>query len=248
MARGGEGEHGHQFPGTRLSLLQDVTSEDDARRRLGWDRLVTAYWRPVYKHLRLRLSKSDEDAQDLTQGFFAAAMERDFFLGFDPDRGRFRTFLRTCVDRFASNQDRGARALRRGGDRLPLPFDFAELEREMRELPMSSPASSDAAFEREWRRGVFARALHALEVQCQTAGRERRFEVFRRYDLSDSAERPRYDDVALALGLTVSVVTNEIFQARQALRAILVGILQDETATQREFEDDLESLLGGSLQ
>ena len=78
-----------------------MRSEDGATRRLGWEALVSAYWKPVYKHLRLRWRADAESARDMTQEFFARALEKSFFDEFDPERARFRTYLRVCVDGFA---------------------------------------------------------------------------------------------------------------------------------------------------
>ena len=112
------------FPTTRSSAVVAVRSADRAERARGFDTLVAAYWRPVYKYLRLKWNCSNEDAQDFTQGFFARALEKDFFAGYDVGKGSFRTFLRTCLDGFVSNERKAARRQKRGGDVTLIPFDF----------------------------------------------------------------------------------------------------------------------------
>ena len=96
------------FPATRCSLVRATASPDPAARRQAFEDLIAAYWKPVYKYLRVRWSLHNEDAKDLTQAFFARALEKDFFDRFDPARARFRTFLRTCVDGFAANARRAS--------------------------------------------------------------------------------------------------------------------------------------------
>src|SRR5262249_26029430 len=61
---------GDRFPTTRRSAITGFHSDDPAERSRSLDTLVRAYWKPVYKHVRLRWGKSVEDAQDLTQAFF----------------------------------------------------------------------------------------------------------------------------------------------------------------------------------
>src|SRR5262245_53607916 len=103
------------FPLTRRSLIASMRAADAEPRRAALGELIALYWKPVYAYIRLHARKDNEQAKDLTQSFFAAAAEKDFFSEFDPARARFRTFLRVCVDRFVANAERADGALRRGG-------------------------------------------------------------------------------------------------------------------------------------
>ena len=98
------GPRGAGFPTTRWSAVQGARSEDSAERDRSWEALVGAYWKPVYKYVRVRWHRTPEDAQDLTQEFFLRAMQKDFFSTYDPARARFRTFVRTCLDGYAANE------------------------------------------------------------------------------------------------------------------------------------------------
>jgi DNA-directed RNA polymerase specialized sigma24 family protein len=82
------------FPLTRRSVVRAAASADPETRRRGFETLVAAYWRPVYKYLRLKWRACGEDAEDLTQGFFARALEKGFFDRFDPGA---RASARTCA-------------------------------------------------------------------------------------------------------------------------------------------------------
>src|SRR2546425_1276402 len=132
------------FPATAMTLLAGLKG-DGAERRRSIEGVTRAYWRPVYSHLRLRWRKSPADAADLTQGFFAAMLERDFFASYDASRGRFRTFLRACLDRFATDEQRKTRRVKRGGDQINVSFDFASADRELGSDPLLSP-DPDAIF------------------------------------------------------------------------------------------------------
>ena len=75
------------FPATRHSIVQAMRSVRADDRRAAFDALVTAYWKPVFKYVRLKWRASPEDAADVTQAFFLRAFEKDFFAGFDPGEG-----------------------------------------------------------------------------------------------------------------------------------------------------------------
>ena len=101
------GGPGGRFPTTHGSAIVGVGSADSGERQRSFDTLVAAYWKPVYKYIRIRWHKSNEDAKDLTQGFFVQVMEKDYLRPYDPARARFRTFLRTCLEGFLSNRSAG---------------------------------------------------------------------------------------------------------------------------------------------
>jgi DNA-directed RNA polymerase specialized sigma24 family protein len=90
------------FPTTRRSTVARIASVDGEERRRAWETLVSAYWKPVYKYSRLKWKLDPDAAADLTQAFFARAIEKDFFRSYDPAKAAFRTFLRTCLDGFAA--------------------------------------------------------------------------------------------------------------------------------------------------
>src|SRR5512141_3318205 len=122
---------GGRFPATRYSAVRAAGSGDAAERARSFEILVRAYYKPVYKHLRLRFRKDAEDARDLAQGFFARAFEKRTFADFDPARARFRTYLKVCLDRYAMEQARSERRQKRGGGAVRLGLDFDEAEREI---------------------------------------------------------------------------------------------------------------------
>src|SRR5687768_10919865 len=174
-------------------MVEGARSGDPGERRLAWERVVEAYWKPVYAYLRRR-GAAAPDAEDLTQGFFARAFEKRFFDAYDPDRARFRTFLRTCLDGFVANEKTAERRLKRGGGALLIPLEFADAERD---LPAAAPGADedpDAIFHREWVRAVCGAAVEELRRRCRAAGRDLALAVFERCDLADlaDADRPSY--------------------------------------------------------
>src|SRR6202047_3841656 len=137
-------QSGSQFPVTRWSVIDAVKSADPAEKARARDTLFAAYWKPVYKYVLLRWNRPAEDAQDLTQGFFAEALERTLLAKYDPAKSRLRTYLRLCVDSFVMNQEKAARRQKRGGNATHLALDFQAAEGELTSATID-PASIPSA-------------------------------------------------------------------------------------------------------
>ena len=198
------GGAGGAFPDTRISAVRGAASEDTEERRQGWERVISAYWKPVYKYIRIRWRASNEDAKDLTQAFFSRAMEKKYFADYDAARSRFSTFVRMCLDRFLANEAQAAGRLKRGGG-------------QQRVNEFDEPAADDY-FHREWERAVFAESIEAVRMKLEP----RRFAVFEQYDLAEGTERPTYAELALRSGIKETDVTNYLAAARRELKRALV--------------------------
>lgn len=232
------------FPLTRYSVVAALKADDVAERDRAFAALVEAYWRPVYKYLRMRWRLLPQDAEDATQGFFSRAYEREYFARFDAGRARFRTFLRTCVDTFAANERQAAHRLKRGGGAEHVSLDYATAEAE---LAATAPTDDfERFFAREWVRAIFGSAVEALREQCARDGHQVCYEIFARYDLADGAEARKvsYATLAEELGLTTSQVTNYLASTRHDFRALVLDRVRALTATDAEFRDEVRELFG----
>ena len=234
------------FPTTHVSLVRRARSGDDETRVRARDALAEVYWAPIYAHLRLSHGIQREDAEDLTQGFFVEALRRDLFARYEPERARFRTYLRTCVDAYVSNARKAERRLKRGGGLRPVAIDVADIEERL--TTGSAATDAELLFEREWVRSILGTALTRLRTQYTAAGRTRHLAVFERYDLAGAEDgaRPTYGDVAAELGLTTTQVTNWLAVTRRDFRAIVLATLRDLTGSDEEFRAEARSLLGVS--
>lgn len=236
---------GGAFPPTRWSAVVAARSDDPAERRRGLEILVAAYWKPVYKLIRARWNRSTEDARDLTQEFFARVIEKDFLAGFDPEKGKLRTFLRTCVDAMVKNDSRDALRLKRGGGAQVLSLDFETAEGELALAGIPAPdGRADELFEKEWVRSVFALALARLRAECEAQGKAARFRVFERYDVEDEDPRPTYAALASELGIAATDVTNHLAWARREFRRVVLETLREMTASEEEFRREARDLFG----
>jgi RNA polymerase sigma factor (sigma-70 family) len=234
------------FPPTRLSVVARTRSDNEQTRRLAMGTLIEAYWKPVYKYLRLKWRLDPDEAADLTQEFFKTTLEKDVLGRYDAERARFRTYLRLCVDGFAANARKAESRLKRGGGITTVPLDFHSAEGELMRHEPSVPADVDDVFYQEWVRALFQRAVDDLRQSSQASGRSMMFRVFERYDLADSTARPTYAMLARELGLTSTTVTNHLAAMRRQFRRHVLDRLRDLTTSNDEFEAEAKRLLGSS--
>ncbi len=232
-----------RFPTTQASALRGVRSGDRAERERSWAAIIAAYWKPAYKHVRIRWRAAPDDAEDAVQGFFLRAMERDFFASYDAGRARFRTFLRVCLDRHVANEAKARRRHKRGGDAAP-PLDFAVAEDEIARAGAAAWESPEDCFDREWRRSVFSLAIDALREECHARGKSACFSLFERYDLCPDPKRPTYVVLGRDRGLPATTVTNHLAWARRELRRLVVAKLQEITGTEDELQTEARHLFG----
>ena len=234
------------FPETRRSVVLAARSGDERERARAIEALAAAYWRPVFRHLRRRWRAREDEAEDLAQGFFAAALEKGWLSRYEPARGRFRSYLLACLEAYVANQRRDARRLKRGGGAVSVPIEDAGPDGEPRELPLADATDIEAEFQREWVLGLFALAVKTLGERCAGTSRAVAFALLERYDLEDHApaERPRYQDLAAEFGVPVTQVTNQLHWARRELRGVVLETLRGITASEEEFRAEARALFG----
>lgn len=233
-----------KFPVTQWSAIVALRSHEQSERTRAFDVIVAAYWKPIYKYIRLKWNKANEDAKDLTQGFFTKALEKDFFHSYDPAKARFRTFLRTCLDGFVANENKAAQRLKRGGAAQIMSLDFAGAEGELKYIEIPSPDSMDDYFEQEWLRSLFSLSLETLRVECNAKNKPTHFQIFQRYDLDETGERPSYDQLAAEFKTSATNITNYLAYARREFRRIVLEKLREMTATDEEFYREARAVLG----
>lgn len=232
------------FPTTRCSVVLATGSADPRLREEAWSTLVRAYWKPVYKYVRIVWHAGEDDARDLTQAFFTNALEASFFHEYDPARARFRTYLRVVLQRWLSNEHRAATRQKRGGGVRTVHVDFASAEAEL--LGVSAAGHDpDAFFRQETMRALFTLAVDDLRRLCEESGKTLQFRIFQQYDLhADEGTRPTYRALADAHDLPITQVTNYLSWTRRELRRLVLEHLRTMTGTDAEFREEALELFG----
>lgn len=248
------GGPGNRFPDTRHSAIVAVRSDDQEVRQRAFTTIVESYWKPVYKYIRIKWQASNEDAKDLTQGFFTTAIEKRYFDSYDSAKASFQTFIRTCLDRFIANQRKSEQRLKRGGGADHLSLDFSEAEDELFRQHHVSEVTPEGYFHREWVRSLFTLAIEDLRRHYAEKGSSVYFNLFELYDLreddpagEDEAKvmpKVSYSSLARDFDLSTMDVTNYLSAARREFRKTVLAKLRELTATEAEFKTEARTLLG----
>lgn len=233
-----------RFPVTNQSAIAAARSDDHAVRERAFATILTSYWKPAYKYIRLKWQANNEDAKDLTQGFFANAFEKNHFANYDARKASFQTFLRTCLDGFIANERKAGKRLKRGGDINHFQLDFLSAEDEIA-MQASVDLSPEDYFHREWVRWMFTIAVDTLRQRCESSGRKVHFQLFEAYDLRDDEDgNVSYASLAKTFDLDQATVNNYLAATRRDFRRIVLDKLREITATDEEFRTEARSLLG----
>lgn len=228
------------FATTRWTMVNAAGRSRDERASAALAELCEIYWPPLYGYLRGRGYRA-EQAQDLTQGFFARLLETQAIRSADPARGRFRAFLLTALKRYVINEHQRGAAARRGGRHLHFQLDFAEAERAFAaehrhdELP-------DRLFDRKWAAIVLARALERLRDEYTASGKADVARALLPY-LTESSDLPSYRAVAADLGVSEGAVKVAVHRLRQRYGAILRAEVAETVTGGQEVDAELRDLL-----
>jgi RNA polymerase sigma factor (sigma-70 family) len=240
---------GDRFPKTRWSAIVAARSQDPIERECALETIIAAYWKPIYKYIRIKWHKSEADAADLVQGFFTKALEKNFFHGYDPSKARFRTFLCACLDGFVANEEKAARRLKRGGAAQTLSLDFQSAEGEFQQIEIPATESPETYFEKEWMRSLFSLALDALRAELEVGGKQMHFQLFELYYLGAEDDSDlSYAKLAERFEITTIKVTNYLALARREFRRLLLERLRELTATEEEFKREVRALFGTEIE
>jgi RNA polymerase sigma factor (sigma-70 family) len=236
------GGAGRAFPTTAWGVLRGARRGGSPERRENLERLVAAYWKPVYGAIRQGWARTNEDAKDLTQEFFTTQVLEGVLIDrFDPGRGSFRAFLKGALANFMGHEARDASRQKRGGGARPLSLEMEEMDLEQ-VVPDARALSSEEVFDRAWARAVFAQALRLVERRLREEGKADVFEVFRRYDLEGGDPGPSYAEVGRALEIDPDTVKNHLTRARREFRRAAEDIVYDTVDSPEELAAELKRL------
>ena len=230
-----------RFVTTRWTLVAAAAADSsDPQRHEALGDLCQAYWPPLYAFLRRR-GHSPEDAQDLTQGFFARVLERHDFRAADPTRGRFRSFLLSALQHYVINEHERANTVKRGGRLQRLSLDFDEVERTY-VLEGRNADSPDRVFNRKWAAISLDRALGRLRDECHTLGKGALADALLPY-LTETGQLPAYRTVAEQLGLTEGATKVAVHRLRQRFGAILRLEIAETVLAPADVDDEVRELI-----
>lgn len=210
---------------------------EDARAALAL--LCETYWYPLYAYVRRRGYPAD-DAQDLTQAFFARLLEKHAFQVADPQRGKFRSFLLAAMDHFLANERDRARAQKRSSGRPVLSLDLPSAESRMIHEPTHN-LTPQRLYERQWALTLLTVVIGRLESEHQASGKARQFDLLRQALTGDRNRLP-YAEIAAQLEMTVEGARQAVHRLRKQYRAFLREEVARTVGTPDCVDEELASL------
>jgi RNA polymerase sigma-70 factor (ECF subfamily) len=208
------------FPATRITLIEAARGEPTSEARDALSLLCASYWYPIYAYLR-RLGYAQEDAEDLTQGFFARVLEKEYLRDFERERGRFRSFLLGALKHFVANERDWARAQKRGGATTIVPLDAVLRTAERRySLEPRDDGSPERQFERQWAFALLARVEERLRVEAERDGKAAQFERLKSTLTADPLDAG-YRTIALELNTSEGAIKVVVHRLRRRFRELL---------------------------
>jgi RNA polymerase sigma-70 factor (ECF subfamily) len=221
-------------------LVIRAADSTDALSQQALERLCRTYWPAVYAFI-LRRGFPPEDAKDLTQGFFAQFLGKDWLKTADSSKGRFRTFLLTMVSRFLAHERERAGALKRGGGQAVFSLDAAEGEDRWVPEPITSGTPAEA-FERRWAESLLNRVMERLQGEFESGGRAGRFEELKAF-LTDERGETSYAEAAAKLSLSESAVKSSIHRLRARYGEMVREEIADTVDNPEEITAEIRHLV-----
>src|SRR5947207_10294658 len=214
----GESVHGTGvFATTHWSVVLEAQGESPAAQE-ALEKLCRTYWRPIYSFVR-RQGVGAEDAEDLTQGFFALVLERKDLTTVRKEKGRLRSYLLTSVKNFLADETRRALAVKRGKGQRLIPLDEIR-ERERVDVERSDELTADQIYERRWAFTVLEQVMARLRDEYRSAGNLRFFEQMKKMFM-DEPGRPSQAQVASEFDMTENAVKQAFYRFRQRYQTLL---------------------------
>ena len=201
--------------------------------------LCETYWYPLYAFLRSR-GFTVENAQDLTQAFFARTLEKDAIKRVDPARGRFRSFLLASLKNFAANEYDKEMAMKRGRGVTIIPLEIETAEDRFQIEPPSNE-TPEKVFDKRWALTLLERVMSRLHAEMASSRKEAQFERLKMYLTGDEAASP-YAEIAGDLGMSEGAVKVAVHRLRRRFRDLLRDEIAHTVSSPEEIEDELRHL------
>jgi RNA polymerase sigma-70 factor (ECF subfamily) len=227
------------FVTTHWSVVCAAQGESEAARE-ALEKLCRIYWWPLYGFVR-RQGFTPEEAQDLTQGFFAMLLERKDLETVGQEKGRLRSYLLAALKNFLGKERRRAMTIKRGQGQPLVPLDEL-LARERADVELADTLSADRIYERRWALTLLEQVLTRLGEEYRSAGSSLLFDQLKQL-LTDDCDRPTQANIAQDLGMTENAVKQAFHRLRRRYRLLLCEEIANTVVKPEEVEDELKHFI-----
>lgn len=227
------------FPTTAWTQVISAGRHPDTQGVDALASLCERYWQPIYAYVR-RSGYSSDDAQDLTQEFFARVLEKNYIERADRSKGRFRSFLLSSLQYFLCDEGDRRGALKRGGGRPSLPFELRDGEDCYGQEPWHDE-TPQRIFERRWALALLDRVLDRLRNDAIRQARGEHFDRLKGF-LLEAGDVP-YAAVAAELGVSEGSLKVAIHRLRRKYRDFFRDEIAATVASPGEVQGEIQYLL-----
>ena len=229
------------FVTTHWSLVLSARDGESPRSAAALEKLCRAYWYPLYAYIR-HSGQSRENAEDLTQAFFARLLEKNFLDSAQQGRGRFRSFLLVALKRFLANDWERAHARKRGGFHASISLDTEQAERKIRFEIAAPEDPPDRAFERRWTLALLEQTMSRLRSEFERAGKKAEFERLKVFLTTNKKEVP-YATAAAEFGMDEGALRVAVHRLRKRYREMFREEIAHTLAEGESVEEELRYLV-----
>jgi RNA polymerase sigma factor (sigma-70 family) len=227
------------FATTHWSVVQAAGQGKSVPAQHALETLCRAYWYPIYAYVR-RKGYKPEEAQDLTQDFFARLIAKDDFRLADREKGKFRGFLLARLDYFLARQWTRAHRQKRGGQYTFISMDEHPPE-ERYQLEPADHDTPERKFLRQWALAVLKHAMNALHAECEANGKATLFGEAKNL-ISGERHGTAYAEISRSLNMSEGSVRVAVHRLRQRYGDLLRQEIAHTVAREEEVDEELRYL------
>jgi RNA polymerase sigma-70 factor (ECF subfamily) len=227
------------FATTRWTVVVTAQGRQTPEADQALQELCATYWYPLYAFVRRR-GCGKEDAEDLTQAFFARLLERHDFTRASSERGRFRAYLLAAMKNFLANEWDRAMAQKRGGGALHLPLDWASADTRY-QVAESTASNPDKSYDRAWAVALLERVIARLRKEATDENKLPLFDALKDYLTLESAAIP-YAEVAEKIDFTPGAARVAVHRLRKRYRELLRLEIAQTVAGPDQVEEEMQTL------
>ena len=228
-----------RFQDTHWSVVLAAGATESSRATAALEALCRTYWPPLYAFIRRR-GHSPEEAQDLTQEFFARFLKRNDLASTSAERGRFRTFLLAALKRFLINEWHREQSQKRGGGKVTLRLDAEPVEARY-QVELVESTTPETVFERHWAFTVLDQTMNSLRKEYASAGKCDLFELLKETLSGQRRTTPRAE-IAARCGISVGAVDVAVHRLRRRYGELLREEIASTVNQSNEVEDEIRHL------
>jgi DNA-directed RNA polymerase specialized sigma24 family protein len=227
------------FATTKWTLVLAAGRRGSPQADMALEELCRVYWYPLYAYVR-RHGHSREDAEDLTQAFFARVLEKNCLEGLGSEKGKFRAFLLAALKHFLANEwDRASRQKRGGGvARLSLDWQSADTRYHIDPADRLSP---DKLYDRAWAVTLLERVIAQLREESAREGKSKLFEQLKPFLMVGKGAIP-YGEAAAALELNEGATRVAVHRLRRRYRELLRKEIGQTLSDSGAVEEEMRAL------